>query len=172
MNSFTAVQAREAFSYDPISGVISRTKKSNGRCAVGPIIARDNGDGYGRVTFLGCRVYLHRLAWLLHYGDWPVCQVDHIDGDRTNNAIGNLRDVDYSANAQNLHGPKGNNKFLGVSWDSNRNKFAASISVGPRHAAKAIHLGRYKSAEQAHAAYLNAKAKYHPYAHIAIEGIK
>lgn len=161
-----AEAARAAFDYDPRTGTVTR-KTGSHRATIGPIVGRDNGDGYSRVTLLGQRIYLHRLAWLLHYGEWPKNQVDHIDGNRANNAASNLRDVSHTANAQNVHVANSNTGLLGVWYDKSRNKFLAQISVGPRASAKVIHLGRYTTAEDAHAAYLTAKAKYHPSASIA-----
>ncbi len=167
VQAISAAQARAVFDYDHVTGVISRRCRGSNSAELGAILHRDNGDGYGRVTLLGRRVYLHRLAWLLHYGQWPEGQVDHIDGDRSNNSICNLRDVDHTANAQNIHVANSNTGLLGVSYDKGRRKFAARISVGPRGAARTIFLGRYDDAETAHQAYLRAKSKYHPAASIA-----
>ena len=164
--SITAEQARQAFSYDPSTGIITRLVASSNRATIGPVCGRDNGDGYGRVSFMGQRVYLHRLAWLLHYGNWPSNQVDHINGSKADNSINNLRDVGYLENAQNIRKPKTGNQYLGVSWDASRQKYVAQISFGSRGTAKTIHLGRYSTPEQARAAYLQAKAKYHPHAMI------
>ena len=163
----SASRAVELFAYDPETGVVSRRFATTAKAAVGPITGRDNGDGYGRVTIDGQRVYLHRLAWLLHHGEWPRAQVDHVDGDRSNNRASNLRDVDHTANAQNVHKARGRVGLLGVSYDSSRQKYTAQISVGPRKSARVIHLGRYSTPEEAHRAYLRAKAKYHPAASIA-----
>ena len=166
MASFTAEEARASFTYDPATGIITRTK-GTGSALLGAIQHRDNGDGYGRVTFKSERVYIHRLAWLLHYGEWPKRQVDHIDGDRTNNRAANLRDVGHTANAQNIHKANSNTGILGVSYCQQRKKFVARISVGPRGSSKTIHLGRFGDVERARQAYLAAKAKYHPAATIA-----
>ena len=61
--------------------------------------------------------YYHRVVWLWHNGDWPVHQIDHIDQDKTNNIIENLRDVTQSVNNYN-HPMMGNNRsgVNGVSW--------------------------------------------------------
>jgi HNH endonuclease len=50
------------------------------------------------------KLYLaSRVAWLLHYGEWPSLTLDHIDGDRTNNRIRNLRDVTHEVNMNNCY---------------------------------------------------------------------
>ena len=166
--SISADYARSVFAYDPETGAISRNIKTSSSAEVGCIIGRDNGDGYSRVSVMGKRVYVHRLAWLLHYGEWPANQIDHVDGDRSNNKIANLRDVDRTANAQNIHVANSNTGVLGVSYDANRKRYVAQISVGPRGSAKTIHLGRYRLIEDAQRAYLIAKSKYHPSACIAV----
>ncbi|MGB3844295.1 MAG: HNH endonuclease signature motif containing protein [Sphingopyxis sp.] len=163
----TAAQARAVFEYAADTGVVTRKVKTSGSAVIGPLNARDNGDGYSRVTLFGHRVYLHRLAWLLHYGAWPEGHVDHIDGDRSNNAINNLRDVDHTANAQNVHVAHSSTGLLGAYYEPGRNRFIARISVGPRGKAKSIYLGRFATAQAAHDAYLMAKAKLHPAASIA-----
>ena len=54
--------------------------------------------------YLSCRLYgkhyaLHRLAWFHYYGSWPVHEIDHINGVRSDNRIVNLRDVPHRENA-------------------------------------------------------------------------
>jgi len=154
----TAAQARAVFSYDPMTGIVSRRVKST-RGEAGPV-SNDNGDGYSRVVFAGCRVYLHRLVWLLHYGEWPKGQIDHIDGNRLNNAITNLRDVPHEINAQNEHRARKNNHstgVLGVSYVPSRKKYEANITVSGQK----VHLGRFDTVERAQIAYLTAKRAYH-----------
>ena len=58
-------------------------------------------SGYIRINFKGNIVCAHRLAWVLHYGAWPVGVIDHINRDRADNRIVNLRDVTPTENARN-----------------------------------------------------------------------
>jgi hypothetical protein len=85
--------------------------------------------------------------------------IDHRDTCRTNNRLANLRDATRSVNAQNLRAARSNNSscgLLGVTW--NRGRWTAQISPpgGPR-----TYIGRFDTAEQAHAAYLDAKRRLH-----------
>ncbi|EJO31270.1 hypothetical protein QWC_12623 [Achromobacter marplatensis] len=103
---------------------------------------------------------MHRLAWLYHYGQWPKGQIDHIDGDRQNNRLHNLRDVSVAKNQQNRIRPTRRNTtgFIGVSFDASRGLFVAKISI----AGKKKFLGRFHTALRAHVEYLNAKKEFHP----------
>lgn len=113
-------------------------------------------DGY-RMTSVDGRQYLvHRLIYLFHYGQLPPV-IDHIDCNPSNNCIENLRALDKSRNGLNRKNPKKNSKtqVLGVYYDKSRNRFTAEIRVdGIKR-----QLGRFKTASEAHQAYLQARAK-------------
>jgi len=106
-------------------------------------------NGYRKLKFCGKQYLVHRVAWLLHHGSWPVGDIDHIDGSPSNNKIKNLRDVPHSINLQNRKAATSKNKvgFLGVV--KRRNKYAAHIHKN----GKQIYLGLFLTAELAHQAY-------------------
>lgn len=82
-------------------------------------------------------------------------QVDHIDGDPANNIVENLRWVTETENHWNMRKPITNTTgYKGVSYSKARKKYEAKISIDN----KTTHLGRFDTAEEAHAAYV-AKAK-------------
>lgn len=113
--------------------------------------------------YLGSQIiHAHRLCWRHMTGAWPEKMVDHIDGSQDNNRWVNLRAADHSVNAQNLHRALCTNRtgLLGVSIDKRRvaNPFRAGIRLHGKHFA----LGHFPTPEQAHAAYLRAKAVLHP----------
>lgn len=89
--------------------------------------------GYPAGGILG-RVYCaHRVAWLLFYGVWPTHEIDHIDGDKTNNRIANLRDVPKSVNLRNARMKRNNTTgATGVYWDKRSAKWQAQITVDGR----------------------------------------
>jgi len=116
-------------------------------------------DGYHRVTIDGRRVLAHRAAFFLMTGTWPADIVDHIDGNRRNNAWTNLRQTTAAGNLQNRRAATRHNTcgLLGVSAHR-RGGFYARINVDGR----AKYLGYFKTAEEAHAAYVAAKRELHP----------
>lgn len=103
----------------------------------------------------------HRLAWVHVHGSWPAGDIDHINGDKLDNRIANLRDVTRSVNKENMRSARGDNKvgLLGVHVrrQNTTRPYVASIRVS----GKLIHLGAHNTPEAAHAAYLEAKRRLH-----------
>lgn len=158
----TAEQAREIFDYSLVTGRMHRRIPSNRRPA-GSGVGRTSKWGYLHVTVGGRngRDYLvHRLAWLMVTGEWPHGEIDHIDGNKQNNAWHNLRDVDRAVNSQNMKLAKSTsgNGLLGVHWHAHIKKWAARITVH----SKTRYLGSFTTKEEAHEAYLAAKRRLHP----------
>lgn len=88
------LKAIDVIEYCPDNGVITRVdrKNSNG--------SKDK-DGYLIIKIKGVQWKAHRLAWTKYYGTPPKHNIDHIDGDRLNNKINNLRDVPQKINVYN-----------------------------------------------------------------------
>lgn len=154
-SNLTADEVRSALDYDPSSGVF--TRRGSGWVAGGL-----RPDGYRIISVLGERRLAHRLAWVYAYGAWPAMHLDHINGRRSDNRIANLRLATNRENMQNLHlaHRDSTSQRLGVSWDSGRSRWLAQISDGTRN----IFLGRFVEEVEAEAAYLQAKARLHPFA--------
>lgn len=142
----TVERLREVLSYDAETGHFS-------------IGERPRRDGYVVVRIDGARYLAHRLAWLYVTGEWPSGLIDHIDRDRANNRITNLRDVSQSVNQQNIVSAKRNSRsgLLGAALCKQTGRWAARIRI---HGVK-VHLGRFDTAELAHAAYIAAKRQFH-----------
>ncbi|EFH4017810.1 HNH endonuclease [Escherichia coli] len=148
---------RSLFLYDPVTGRLCH--KAN-RCRVKAGSYADStrrADGYHQVALrLDGKQYqlkAHRVAWILEHGAIPDgLQVDHINGIRDDNRLCNLRLVTQRENDQNRR------KARGYGWNKGCSKWEAYIRVdGVRH-----HLGLFTSEAAARAAYLKAKARYHP----------
>ena len=122
-----------------------------------------NNWGYRRVSWdRGAagrvRQYAHRLVWFMFNGPIPDgVMVDHIDLDKSNNRLDNLRLVTKSGNAQN-------SMRRGYFWDTRANKWRAQIKVD----GKTKHLGFFVEAQDARAAYIEAKVILHPMASINV----
>jgi hypothetical protein len=117
-----------------------------------------SSKGYIYGMFRGQRYYAHRLVWLWVYGSLDVnLEVDHIDRNRSNNNIFNLRIVTPRQQTLNTTVYKNNKSgYKGVHRLTPYNRYQARIRVR----GKSIHLGCYGTAEEAHAAYTQA-AKYY-----------
>jgi HNH endonuclease/AP2 domain len=151
----------EYLHYDPETGVFTRLKyspKTPKRNRTG-VAGGFRPDGYMTIAVQGQRHLAHRLAWLYVHGEWPAKGIDHINGNTSDNRVGNLRLADQSENNQNRRAASSRSKtgLLGASFDKARGKYIAFI----RSAGKGYNLGRFDTAEQAHAAYVTAKRKLH-----------
>jgi hypothetical protein len=116
-------------------------------------------QGYRRIG-LGNRLYkAHRLAWYLCTGNWPKDEIDHINGNRDDNRIANLRQADRYINTQNASIRSDNSTgFAGVSFYKPTRKWKAQIG----HSSVKLHLGYFDSPSDAHAVYVAAKMELHP----------
>jgi hypothetical protein len=155
---------RELFTYEPTSGElrrrVDRWAGSHRRilaARAGDRAGWANSAGYLQVNVAGRLYLVHRIAFLIIEGRWPNDQIDHLDGDRTNNAWANLREVDRQTNSENRRRAQRNNQsgLLGVY--PHRKRWRAQICVN----GKQCYLGDFDTAEGAHAAYLAAKREYH-----------
>ena len=145
----------ELFEYDPETGVF-RNRISRGRAKAGARAGSPAGHGYRRIIVDYGKYYEHRLAWLIIHGTWPG-ELDHVDGNRSNNAIGNLRLATRTQNNANGCWATGASGLRGVYKDKRRpHKWFAKIQVDGRH----IFLGWHNTPEDARAAYLKAASKH------------
>jgi len=138
----------EYFSYDPLSGQFTCIKLASKKARIGDVmgsLSTAYNRGYVRIGFQN-KVYLaHKLAWLYVYGDWPI-ELDHINHNRADNRISNLRLVTHSDNMKNQRKCKNNTSGVtGVNWDKQTNKWRAEIMVNR----KGIKLGRFTELQDA-----------------------
>lgn len=146
-----------AFDYDCDTGLFTR-KTCADKSHVGDTPTSLDGWGYVHFRVLGKKYRAHILAWFYVFGEWPREQIDHIDEVKTNNRIGNLRDVSQAWNQQNRRKPRRDNKLgiLGVCKAGE--KFHAQI--GPARGVR-LNLGYFDTAEEARQAYVDAKKRLH-----------
>jgi hypothetical protein len=162
----TVERLRELLHYAPETGVFTwRQDRRCGRSA--SVLVVKAGDVAGciapdrrvLISVDSKRYKAHRLAWFYVTGAWPNNDIDHRDGDSTNNRWSNLRDVPHGVNMENIRKarPGSSSGLLGVSWHPASKSWHARISIGNRGKS----LGYYKTPEEGHKAYLEAKRRLH-----------
>ena len=119
--------------------------------------AHSNGNGYKAIK-VNQKVYLeHRLIWLWHHGYIPI-ELDHIDGNPSNNKIENLRLATHSENMRNTRIRKDNKSGVkGVHWCKSKNKWKVQLSFD----GKQQYLGRYDSLDVAKQVIEKARFNHH-----------
>lgn len=132
-------------------GVLVRRITVNGRAKAGDVVS-GTVKGYVRVTVRKTQYLVHRLIYVMKYGQIPDgMEIDHVDGNRSNNRIENLRLVTSRENSFNLR------KIEGFSFSKEKGKFRATI----RKDGRTKHLGYFGTSDEARCAYVTAKSTYH-----------
>ena len=155
----TQDEVKEIFSNDASTGEFTWLVANSTKIKIGDRAGSvHKASGYRVIRVNGKLYKEHRLAWLYHYGYMPTKQLDHINGDRSDNRITNLREATNAENHQNLGKNKNNTSgFTGVTDCGN--KWRAYIHKdGKKH-----HLGYHITREDAHAAHLKAKSELHTF---------
>ena len=156
----TQDRLKELLNYDAQSGEFT-WRVSRGTAKAGMQAGCvDAHEGYARIGIDGVSHLAHRLAWLYEFGVFPEDQIDHINGERHDNRLVNLRQATNNQNLQNMTKQQGkSSRFLGVSWCKSRNKWQAGIRLN----GKSHNLGYFSTEEAAHAAYCKAKSEIHTF---------
>jgi len=151
----TQERLRELFDYDPETGLLTSIAGNN-RVKVGGPVGSNTKDGY-LATSIDCKTYMvHRLIWIYVHGDWPD-QIDHINHDRKDNRMCNLRSVSSKDNNKNrLMTSKNNSGTVGVSWIYETQKWRATIMIDGKNVA----LGSFKDEQDAINARIKANREY------------
>ena len=142
----TAEKLRSILDYDHETGIFTRKVRTANRVKVGDAAGCPDGRGYLQIIVCSRKYRAHRLAWLHVYGEWPEDQLDHINRNRSDNRISNLREVSNKQNGQNKSKPNNNTSgHTGVFWHKQNSKWRAQIT----HNQKKIHLGYFTDLEEA-----------------------
>ena len=116
--------------YNDVSGTLIWRKFRNQFALAGSIAGNPANHGYIIVTLYGKHYLAHRLVWLLNHGRWPEKDIDHIDHNKNNNKIENLREVDQLENSKNVGITIRNTSgVVGVYWRKDVSKWTAKIRV-------------------------------------------
>lgn len=137
-------RAKDYFTYDPSTGSLLHKERPlawfANKGAYGQhikLVGKPAGrlqHGYIHVKVAGVFCFAHRVVWFMHNGwvpEWPTNQIDHINGERSDNRIENLRVLTSQENSRNV-GLAVNNRsgFRGVCWNKKSGKWQAQIRVG------------------------------------------
>lgn len=150
-------EVAELLDYNPDTGEFIRKKRTSNSIKVGDTAGTTNSEGYRQVSIRGKQYYAHRLAWLLHYGEWPRQDLDHINHTRADNRITNLRLADRSTNMKNSTKRADNTSGIcGVYWYKPYSKWMALLG----YEGGSKFLGYFDTIEEAATARLAANKQH------------
>ena len=122
-------------------------------------------DGYIIIAIMYNSIHFrpkaHRIAWALTTGTWPATEIDHRNGNPSDNRFDNLRPATKAEQQQNISARKTNQSggLLGASFFKRTGRWSSQICISGRK----THLGFFSTKEEAHAAYLKAKKELHQF---------
>ncbi len=150
-------ELKNLLQYDSETGIITNRGDRNGRAQNGAEAGNVRPDGYRIIRLQGHDILAHRLAWMLHFGEWPAHHIDHINHSKADNRIVNLRVVTRAENQRNMSRARNNTSGItGVCWNKCSKKWQASISAE----GKQIYLGLHDNLFLAYLARRGAERKY------------
>lgn len=143
--------------FDYKDGILYRKVSLSPRTKVGDLAGFKKDTGYIYASVNGSVVGVHRIIYLMHFGYLPK-MVDHIDMNRSNNCISNLREATHAENQRNTTLKRSNTSGIkGVSWCKAMKNWTAQICVNRR----TINLGFYGDKEFARSIVESARQKFH-----------
>ena len=160
----------ECFDYAPDTGILTWKErpqhhfKSVGRMLsihklwAGKPVGQVGTKGHIHVELDTCRYTAHRIIWKMWYGTDPAVYVDHINGDKTDNRIANLREATNSQNQANQRSRAkvSNICVVGVNYHKRDKSYRAYMTVN----GKSKHLGNYRNLQDAIKARQEAEILY------------
>lgn len=153
----SAERLRELFDYDPDTGIFKRRSGHGRKNSKSGMVGHLASNGYIQMYVDGVNTRAHRLAWLYVYGVHPSGAIDHINGDRSDNRIDNLREATSVINSQNMTLKPERNKHFATGVYECKGKFRAEIMANNTR----YQLGIYDSPTEAAAAYNAGKILLH-----------
>ena len=146
------------FSYSKETGVVTRKVKTGNNTVVGADVGCKNNMGQLVCGVEGKMYLVHRLVWVMLFGGIKKNNViDHINGDRADNRLVNLRSVPHEINSRNMR-TRGNSKsgYAGVNYYKSLGKWQARICVD----GKSKHLGYFATVDDAVVVRRKAERRY------------
>lgn len=171
MSDLTQAEIMKVLRYDPRTGFLYWLERHpddfdmlpniirgwNTRYAGKRALTTLNNHGYLHGTIFGKTYTAHRVIWVICTGYWPEEGIDHTNQDRTDNRIGNLREVTSSQNSQNTSLRSDNTSgTAGVNYNIATDKWLARICINGTH----THLGLFETLDEAVSARKNAEREH------------
>ena len=155
----TQERLRELFEYRDDGNLIRKVSVGGTRARKGDVVNTSSSSGYYIVGIDKKKYLIHRLIFLYHRGYLTKgLLLDHIDGNKTNNRIENLREVTKSQNAHNSKLRVDNTSGVkGVAWDELTQKWCSRIKLNR----KTYYFGFYDTIEEAKAAAIAGRNELH-----------
>jgi hypothetical protein len=154
----TYKQLAAVLDYNAETGLLTWKEDRSKRVKAGMVAGSKHNKGYITLEYDTVPYLAHRVAWLLHYREWPSHFIDHEDLDRANNRIHNLRLATRAGNSQNHPLRQDNSSGVkGVNWHQKSGKWSARIQVDNQR----ISLGYYERLEDAKVAVEEARSQLH-----------
>ena len=152
----TQKKLMERLDYNPETGVFT-SRLNYGRILKGEESGYKKKTGYISIQVLRRYYGAHRLAWLYVYGEFPDGNIDHINGDKTDNRIANLRIATPTQNVRNI-GLRKSNTLGRRGVCKSGSKFMARIKDG---SGKNLYLGTFDTIDEAGDAYEEKARELH-----------
>lgn len=153
----TKEELSEELHYNQATGKFIRRIARSNSVKIGEEAGNVGGTGYRHIYVNGRRFLAHRLAFLYVTGEFPIGEVDHINGERSDNRWTNLRAVSNVQNSRNQKKPVTNTSgHIGVCWHSAASKWMAQIQLGRRNK----YLGLFDKIEDAVSARIEAQLRH------------
>lgn len=151
--------AHHLFRYDEETGRLFWKNKSHPRshAQIGSEVGTKRVDGRHEIIVKGHHFRTHRVIWFMANGVWPKDEIDHLDGDPSNNRLDNLREATRSENARNMRKRHNSQVCMnGVYWQKRDGRYQVYIGAGGRQK----YLGYFANLDDACAARRAAEIEY------------
>ena len=157
MTELTLELVNKLFRYDDKTGDLIRKVSVRKGLEAGQVVGCNDGHGYLKTSIKGLKYFNHRIIFLMHNGYLPPF-LDHIDTNKRNNRIENLREATITQNNHN-QGRRSTNTSgaKGVRWKATHNMWSASVTLN----GKRKHLGHFRTVAEAEAVVRKAREELH-----------
>ena len=151
----TPERLRSALEYNAETGEFRWKIRTGSRSNPGDLAGGLTPQGYVVIGLDGVRHKAHRLAWMCVHGVWPEGEIDHVNENKADNRISNLRDASRSLNVHNRQDTWSSTGRRGVYRTSHGKPYEVKLNLnGVTH-----RIGRYTDLDEASAAYAAAKKR-------------